>query len=221
MTNIVQYGGNRGANVPNTGRGPSPFIWADCPWREIMDGSVDGVALHDDFVEQYLTVPTTEGVHGKYKAFTSTGGTIVSAAGSQFGVIGLGSDGDDEGANITDVRPFLRISANMGKLWWESRVKVNTIAVTQFDAFIGLTELFTGSAVLPITATAGAMADRNLVGFLRPGTSTTGDGSSLKLIYKADGVAAVTVSTAFSMPRLRPSGLAPAATLRRPSRTSA
>ncbi|SGO87358.1 Uncharacterised protein [Mycobacterium tuberculosis] len=31
----------------------------------------------------------------------------------------------------------------------------------------------------------------------------------------------VTFSTAFSMPRLRPSGLAPAATLRRPSRTNA
>ena len=31
----------------------------------------------------------------------------------------------------------------------------------------------------------------------------------------------VIFSTAFSMPRFRPSGLAPAATLRRPSRTSA
>jgi hypothetical protein len=195
MTNIASYIGNQGGNTANTDRRPSPFIWNTCPWREIQDGTIDGIADHDDFNLPYLTTPTTEAVYGKYKAFSSTGGTITPAAGAQFGTLTLGSDGDDEGANVTDVRPFVKISANLGKLWFETRAKVNSIAVTQFDAFVGLSQLFTGSAILPITATAGAMADLNLVGFLRPGTGTTGDGSSLKCIYKADGVTLVTVET--------------------------
>jgi hypothetical protein len=45
------------------------------------------------------------------------------------------------------------------------------------------------------------------------------DLSSISLAWSA--MASTAASTAFSMPRLRPIGLAPAATLRRPSRTSA
>lgn len=193
MTNTMQYAGNQGANVPNLDRRPSPFVWKDCPIQDILSGVVDGVYFFDDFLETYLTVPTTEAVFPPYKAFTSTGGTINPAAGAWGGQLALGSDGDDEGASLNTVLPFFQISRSNGKFWFECRVNVNTTAVTQYDAFIGLGEKMTLTAAVPITATAGLLADKNLVGWQRPGTSTTGDGSIAQGTYKADGVTAVVV----------------------------
>lgn len=178
----------------DTARHRSPAIWSDCPWDLIRSGEMGGVAFFDDFDTVGFTVPTTEGQIGPYyKAFTSTGGTIKPTTVARGGVVELGSDGDDEGASIATCSPPFQIIRGDGKLWFEARVKVNTIAVTKFDAFIGLGELMTLTATVPITATAGAMADQNFVGFLRPGTSTTGDGSILRFCYKANGVTAVTV----------------------------
>ncbi len=173
----------------------SPAIWHDCPWDRINSGEVDGVTLFDDFLSPYLTVPTSEGVYPPYAGFSSTGGTILPATAERHGIITLGSDGDDEGASIRQVGQPFKIIRGDGKLWFEARVKVDTIAVTKYDAFIGLGEKQTLTAAVPITATAGTLADKNLVGFLRPGTATTGDGSSLRITYKADGVTAVTVET--------------------------
>lgn len=173
----------------------SPAIWYDCPWEQIVSGEIDGIAFFDDFVHQEVTVPTTDAAYGRYHGFTSTGGTINAATQTREGKITLGSDGDDEGASIQQLGCVHQIIRGDGPLWFEARVKVNTIAVTQYDAFVGLMEKTVLTATVPITATAGAMADKNFVGFLRPGTSTTGDGSSLKIQYKADGVAAVTLET--------------------------
>jgi hypothetical protein len=177
----------------NNNRRASPNIWGDCPWNDI-GFTKGGVKFFDDFDTIGFTVPTTEGQIGPYyKAFSSTGGVIKPAAATRGGVVTLGSDGDDEGAAIATVCPPFKITANEGKLWFEARIKVDTIAVTKFDAFIGLGELMTLTATVPITATAGTLADQNLVGFLRPGTGTTGDGSILRATYKANTVTAVTV----------------------------
>lgn len=190
MTNTMQH---RDTLTPDTSREYSATIWGDCPLEGIRSGVVDGVFFEDDFIAPYFTVPTTEGVYPPYKAFTSTGGTIKPATQAWGGIITLGSDGDDEGASIQLTNSFMQISRSFGKLWFEARVKVDTIAVTKYDAFIGFGELQTLTATVPITATAGALADKNLVGWLRPGTSTTGDGSIARATYKADGIAAVTV----------------------------
>lgn len=179
----------------DTDRHHSPAIWGDCPISAIRNGSIPGIHFKDDFdnFSPAFTVPTTEGNYGIYKAFTSTGGTIKPATQVRGGVITLGSDGDDEGASIATVNNPFKIVRADGKFWFEARIKVDTIAVTKYDAFIGLGENMTLTATVPITATAGAMADKNFVGFLRPGTSTTGDGSILRFCYKADGVTAVTI----------------------------
>lgn len=189
MTNMVQYRGNQGSGNPaNTGRGPSPFLWSSCPWEEIVSGKIDGIAFFDDFLTPAFTVPTTEANYGPYKAFTSTGGTILPATPAWGGVITLGSDGDDEGASIATVGLPYKINRDNGKLWFECRVKVSTIADTTFDAFIGLGDQQTLTAAVPITATAGSLADENLVGFHRLGT----DGDYFDFRYKADGQTQVT-----------------------------
>lgn len=179
----------------DTRRGPSLNIWGNFPWWEIERGIKGGVLFKDDFDTSGFTVPTTEGQIGPwYKAFTSTGGTIKAATPVRGGVVTLGSDGDDEGASIATVGCPFQIVAADGMFCMETRIKVSSIAVTLCDVFVGLCELVTLTATVPITATAGAMADKNFVGFMRPGTSTAGDGSIVRTTYKADGITAVTVA---------------------------
>ncbi len=189
----IPYAGGFNAQ---TNRNRSEAIWHDCPWDRIRNGELDGVAFFDDFDVGGFVVPTTAGVYAPYyQGFSSTGGTIQPATQVRAGVITLGSDGDNEGAAIqTANAPFL-IQRAEGKLWFEARVSVDATAVTLYDAFVGLMEASTLTATVPITATAGLMADKNLVGFMRPGTATTGDGSSLRFTYKANGVTAVVVET--------------------------
>ncbi len=183
----------------DTSRMPSPALWDDCPMLDYLALHKGAYYFYDDFGEIGFTVPTTEGQIGPwYKAFSSTGGTIKPTSATtqvRGGVITLGSNDDDEGASIATCSQPFQITRGDGRLWFEARVKVTSTAVTLADCFIGLGELMTLTATVPITATAGAMADQNMVGFLRPGTSTTGDGSSLRIFYKANGVTAVTIET--------------------------
>ncbi len=181
----------------DTSRNHSPDLWYDAPILEVLAGTRGGIHRKYEFDDIGFTVPTTEGQIGPYwKAFSSTGGTIKPAAPVRGGVITLGSNDDDEGASIATCSPPFQIINTDGGLWYESRWKVTSTAVTRMDAFVGLGELMTLTATVPITATAGTMADQNMIGFLRPGTSTTGDGSSIRFFYKANGVAAVTIQTA-------------------------
>ncbi len=180
----------------DTSRKPSPDVWYDCPLLEYFARIRGGTYFYDDFDTIGFTVPTTEGQIGPYyKAFTSTGGTIKPSVPVRGGVITLGSNDDNEAASVATCSPPFQMVNTDGAIWFEARWKVTSTAVTIMDAYVGLGELMTLTATVPITATAGTMADQNLMGFLRPGTSTTGDGSLLRFFYKANGVTAVTVGT--------------------------
>lgn len=175
----------------NTDRNASPNIWADCPWNALQEGSVSGVTFYDDFESFPVTPNTTEGNWGRYAQFGSTGATITAGTG-QGGEIVIGSDDDNEGIGIrTLATPFL-IQQGKGKLWFEARIKLSTIANTTFEFFIGLMENTALTAAIPITATAATLADKNLVGLYR----TESAGSTGNSTYKCDGVTAVTVGSA-------------------------
>lgn len=188
MTNVAVYAGNQGANDVNDNDSKfSPFIWKDCPIREILDGTVEGWLIEDDFLNTIPVAAGAEAVAGRYYGFASTGGSV-ALADEVGGAMTASSDGDDEGASIrTAGRPF-QISRSHGKLWFEARVKTSTIADTKHGFFVGLSDSLTLSATVPLTA-AGALADENLVGFHR----LEGDGDKVDFVYKADGVTAVTV----------------------------
>lgn len=210
MTNTVQNrgGGNSANNQLNLGRGLSPNLWADFPIAEIQNGTRDGVYQFDDFLETAYVVPTTEGNYGNgWKGFSSTGGVMTTTgsdatgANSAWGVLALGSDGDDEGASLQKnnapfklAGPQTTLNARTGKLVFEARCKVSSIGDTISDFFFGLCELTTLTATVPITATGGTLADKNFVGFHRPGTARTVAGTGGAIInatYKTDGNAVV------------------------------
>lgn len=183
--NTVNYRGNLGS--ANTDRNPSPGLWADCPWNELVEGERSGAYFWDDFMSFPITPATTEGNFGQYAQFSSTGGTITAGTG-QGGEMALGSDGDNEGASIRTLStPFKLIRAG-GKFWFECRVKSSTITDTKHGFYLGLWENVALDATHPIAA-AGTLSDNNFVGFHR----LEGDGDQIDTVYKADAVTQVTV----------------------------
>lgn len=177
--------GNLG--TAQSGRQWSRGIWHDCPIDAIRSGELQGHVFEFLFDTAPKTPATTEGNFGLFTQFSDTGGFI--NAGATYGW-NMGSDGDNEGVSLRSrVTPF-RITrvAPFYKLWYELGMKTSTIADTKHGFLHGLIEDTAFSATVPITA-AGAIADKNMVGFRRD----EADGDYLDTVYKADGVTAVTV----------------------------
>jgi hypothetical protein len=190
MTNLRRYAGNQGDNAANEDRDPSPFIWNDCPWEDISSGALPGYARHWEF-DGFRTSANINAAEAYWseglKAFGSNGAAI-TAVDQLFGAVSLGSDGDDEGASIAQFGQPCQIDQGQGKFWLEARIKTSTVADTKHGIFFGMCDSTALTATVPLTA-AGALADLNLVGFLR----AEGDGDQLDCVYKANGVTAVTV----------------------------
>lgn len=185
--NVTQYKGAQTRGLSDTSRSPSPSIWSDCPFLEILAGVVDGVAFHDDFLNGPRVSAGAEAASGAYRGFASTGG-LVTDGGEIGGTLDLSSDGDDEGASFrTSCAPF-QIDRSLGKFWFETRVKSSTIADTKHGIFVGLLENVALTATVPIAA-AGTLSDNNLCGFHR----LEGDGDKFDTVYKANGVTQVTL----------------------------
>jgi hypothetical protein len=187
------YGSNFSGD---TDRGPSKAVWKDLNVLELIADPSKGCYFFDDFMSIPITPATTEGNFGQYAQFSDTGGTVTDGA-TLGGAISIGSDGDNEGCSIrTLVAPYQLVSTGKD-FWFEARVKSSTIADTKHNIFIGLMENTALTATVPITA-AGAIADKNLVGFFRPETARTVAGTGgaiMNTCYKADSVTAVNVQT--------------------------
>lgn len=191
--NTVENRRNLGS--ANTDRNPSPNIWYDCPWNELVEGVASGVYFWEDFESFPKTPPTTEGNWGRFAVFSSTGGAMTAGTGLG-GELVIGSDDDAEGVGLRTLSTPFKIIRGGGKLWFEIRVKLSTIADTTFEFFAGLIQDIAFTAAIPITNTAATLADYNMVGFYR----TESDGDAINTTYKADGVTAVTVQTGAVVP---------------------
>lgn len=182
---------NRGG--PFTGRSRSPQVWRDFPVESVVNGEIDGIYMHDDFTAfPHLTTPTitTEAaIMGRlgYKAFGSSGGTILPT-GARYGGVVLTESDDNEGVGLATIALPFQLDFNLGLFCFEARLKTNEVANTKHGFFCGLVGAQTLSATVPIAA-AGTLADLNLVGFHR----LEGDGDQLDTVYKANGVTQVTV----------------------------
>lgn len=185
----------------------SSAIWSNCPFDEVRSGYHPGYAKHWDFVEIKPSTNINAGeaywseglmIFGSNGAVATQGsdptvgtGTVPNDA---FGTVAIGSDGDDEGAAIRmAVAPFklsgpnATVTARSGRFWLEWRGKASSIADVISDGFLGLLEDVAATATVPITATGGTLADKNLVGFHRRANATTGNGALIYPVYKADG----------------------------------
>ena len=74
--------------------------------------------------------------------------------------VGSSSAVDNDAAVITQVNPPWQIVSTRGPLWFEARIKFDTIADTKVRRLHRLVREDPPGLVLPITATAGTMADK-------------------------------------------------------------
>jgi hypothetical protein len=180
-------------STANTDRWPTPSIWGDCPVVEMAEQpNRIGTFFREDWTKiPILATPTitTQANYGNgWKAFGSSGGTAIEANIEGGGGLILTESDDNEGIAFQTIQQPFKISRSHGKLWFECRLKVNTVADTRFGFIVGLWEETTLTVTDPIAA-AGTLADHNFVGFHR----LEGDGDEIDTVYKANGITQVTV----------------------------
>lgn len=192
MDGTAQFGG------ANASAAFSGTIWGDCPVEALRDGQTPGFFWEKRFNTLpggSAAIPTTEAAFGDIALFSSTGGTCVMDTTEVGGGWAMGSDGDNEGAGIRSGGSPAKIILTGGDFWMEWRMLTSTIADAKHNIWSGLMADTAITATVPITAT-GTLADTGLVGFQRPETAKAGagtGGATLNAMYKASGVAAVTV----------------------------
>ena len=179
----------------HTGRGPSPALWGDCPVKDLLEDPGLGVIEWQDFLTGGLiTAPTTHAalVGLPLSGFSSSasqisyGNPTFTNSTDDRGTLVLAETTTRESTSVrSDVVPY-RLSANFGKLWFEARVKISTVATNEMSFFVGLFEDETLTVDVPVIA-AGAdthlVASKNLVGFKKPVADTT----TFDFTYRADG----------------------------------
>lgn len=133
-----------GNGAPSTIRGPSQVIWGDCPVESILEDRSLGSYFFDDFdmVGNAVMTSAYQGSLGQYSVYGSAGATI-SDAQLEGGVVGLQSDGTNEGITLqssTGSRRILTTStlALNPKLWFECRINRSAIVSVKGEFFCGL-----------------------------------------------------------------------------------
>lgn len=186
--NTIRHKGN--LSTANTDINPSPGLWGDFPFDDILAGVIPGYARHIDFnrTKTSTNVNAAEAYWADGLKLFGDNGATVTAVDAIGGGVAIGSDGDNEGASFGMMTYPFQISRSHKKLVFEASVKTSTIADTKHGFFLGLIDSSALSATVPIAA-AGTLADENFVGFHR----LEGDGDAVDTVYKADGVTQVTV----------------------------
>lgn len=192
MTLAVQLKDNLGSG--DSGRAPSPGIWGDCPILSILDGSIAGIMVIDDFDGGGLiTSPTTSAalVGVPYSGFGDTGSTITQPD-ELGGSIKLLSDGtSNDATQLFSLSHCFQAGLTKGPLWFEARIKLSSLLTTETGFFVGLADSTAKTSAVVLTDTASGLADLNLVGWHALDT----DVRTIKSCYKANTVTAVDVES--------------------------
>ncbi|GAG15030.1 unnamed protein product, partial [marine sediment metagenome] len=168
-------------------------FWHDCPIEGIRNDPGVGFMIMDNFIDIGLSAAITAIISnagtGRYLVFGDAGATITPDTALAGGIV-LTEATNDEAVSITTKQtPFQIINAG-GNVWFEAKIKTNTITTAKQAWFCGLMDVTPQTSVVPLEAD-GDLADINLVGFHHPEANTTAFDTS----YKADGVTAVEVNS--------------------------
>lgn len=176
--------------------GHSPALWHDCPLEGIRNDPGLGYGFTENFdVGGLITSPTTSAaLIGKNLSGFGSSGSTIAYTNALGGGVTLSETTDDEAVSIFSLSHCFKIGLTTQPLWFEARVTPSHTATTEQSMFVGLADSTAKTVAVPLTTTAGALADLNLVGFHKLDTDLT----SIKTVYKADAVTAVTLETVTS-----------------------
>ena len=122
-----------------TSLGLSSF-WDDCPVEAIRNDPGKGFMMEDNFVDIGLSpaigaIASARG-YGRYLLFGSAGSTIAPDAALGGGIV-LTEANDDEAVSITTKQTPFQIIVTGGNVWFEARIKTNTILGNKQAWFCG------------------------------------------------------------------------------------
>lgn len=176
---------------------PSPIIWGDCPVLEMV-ADARGFHYFEDFRHFLGDAGAAATAPDPYKGHGTTGVTIKQLVGQRSGVLQVaGNDADNDEGSIsfgeTVSSPFV-ISDSYGvakKLWFECRIKKESIAANSSALFIGLAEEGL-AATGTLAANTGALADKDMIGF----SVLQDSGAEVDFTYNKDGAGGVNLHQA-------------------------
>jgi hypothetical protein len=166
----------------NTGKGPSPGVWWDCPIVEMTEDPGVGFYIFDDFlgVTNVGATETTETslVGGpNYKCYSkdATGTTVAQSLAATVkggGILTLLGNSDNDNESVGQWSPPFLITgvpSTSKKLWFEARVAVTSIATAMTHVFVGLaeTKTMTFSDGIPLGGGDATSNTGSLLGFNR------------------------------------------------------
>lgn len=161
--------------VADNTRDPSPVIWGQCPVDDILENPSKGWHFYDDFKDFPLPgTQTTQIGFGKYKLFATASASIApvhSVNSVDTGIVQVNNVVVSTSATLAQSYGMARLSGVVGtdgKLWFEARVAVQTLAATTQGFFLGLaeTDKFTLATAVPLNGSAATLNNSGaMIGF--------------------------------------------------------
>jgi hypothetical protein len=154
-----------------------------------------GYGIQDDFTNVGLTGTITTiisdaGLPG-WLCFGDTGATIVPDALVGGGLALTNDATDDDQVSIAGKSQPFRVEAAQGDLWFEARVKVNSVTTEVAGFVLGLMGITAQTTIVPMVSDTGELANIDFIGFNKRNVATTTPVS----VYKNIGGTEATVTT--------------------------
>ncbi len=177
----------------DTGRGPSPSIWGDCPLDEIMQQwasppGAGGILVQDDFCPVATPSNTTPaiGTLGQWAMWAAAGTTITDGV-EEGGVMKVDGGTANKSFILTSnagafrfMGPSTAFVYSGGKFWMEMRIALGSVAASQQGFFFGVadnTSSQINSSDTTIFASGGntLTTTKNLLGLVNRTTTSPAD----------------------------------------------
>lgn len=170
------------------GNGPSPGIWGDCPWQQIVENG------HPYIWDDFLRGNTETASDLTYNCYMDTGVVFSQVVADAGGVSGFSGADADNDAGLVQSAPIGLIVSTGKPFWFEARVRCSTVTADKMSIAFGLIEGDMDAATGTVqTINTGALTDENWIAFYRTGTTET---TGLHFGWKADGQTAQAFTTA-------------------------
>lgn len=188
---------SEGVSAPQTV--PSPLLWGvgshphgkGFPKGNIIMNPLGKIGHFTvlDFLDIPKVLTNTASFAGGWNTYLADGATIVDAGIANVNAATFASDAADESIAFAKMFGGVRITRNSGRcVYFETRVKLSSIATTTASAFFGLFDMLLPAAASHLS-TAGAIPDRNYIGFYKAETTTM---DTLAFVYRNSGQTAAT-----------------------------
>lgn len=192
----VKTGQYASPTTQDTSRGPSQSIWFDCPIEDFIQAFGGGIgtagySVQDDFcpIATPSSVAAAACTCGQWACWAASGSTFTDAA-QEGGVVTLNGTTANKSIILTSNAGMFRMvgaSTNFslyGKLWFECRLALGSVAASQQGVFVGLADN-TGSQInssdTTVIASGGntLTTTKNLFGLFNRTTTSPADFSAV------------------------------------------